>query len=681
MSDTSPVHELNPLSQQGTSHPKRQSGEDMSNGNPSVKRRRRVFSCESCQRLKSKCDYDFNLQSCRRCQTLRITCSRQETVDTSEATLSSKDIWTIQDRLLGTENAIKEISSLLATLTEQINHNQSKNTEITSLLTKLTEQINHNQSKNTEITASASNSLSADNQTTFEHGFEHTQDPADQAVKSAPVVVLRELDYSHVGGHRKPRFLADIDLVKAQLLEEKTAEELIQIVCCLHAIIYRNDIFGTPEHHRIYEHVRVSLGKILLSVPLSLEDIQGVFLMGENVMASAGDCGKEYIDSWMLTGYCAKQAMLSISFSSVIKNIRDDSTSLKDQRAIRLWSAVCLDHLYWSATTGRPSAIPNTYLKHCDLLLSFYGASMQDGMLFAEISLCSILLEKLEQHTRLDSEGQYDEFTAWKQKWNHLLSMPTALMLRIGYFSAYLILVVKSLEDLGEDLQPATLFSSMSSTKNTDASPIPCAQRTEKENTKTKLRSTASRHAQSIIETFLSMQASLRDSIASNRCLCLGYSALILSHYDESQCPIPDKTRLDLIIRYEEWLTKSPGTSWAVIFGRLAKQKLMSRVHKSYCGLQNTMTRNLTGHAREANGNPVETRRPSTGLTSTGSELENAEEGQITRTRVELMTTSHDTGSEWSNPEPMSFELQPELVFPNMEEFFSGGFLDFAAFD
>ncbi|KAH6976435.1 hypothetical protein BKA56DRAFT_488152 [Ilyonectria sp. MPI-CAGE-AT-0026] len=526
-------------------------------------------------------------------------------------------------RLASTENTLREITSQLKSLTKQL------------------ERSNFNGVENNR---SFSNGLYLSDSETFGDSLEQVLDPADRAVHSAPVVVLRDLDRRYTGGYRRPRVLTDIDLVEAQLLDEQMAKDLIQIVCCLHAFIYRDDIFDTPMHRKIYEHVRISLGKILLSIPLTIEDIHGVFLMSENVMAGPGN-SKEYIDSWMLTGYCIKQAMLSISFSEIVENIRKDIPTPEDQRAIRLWSTISLDHLYWAATTGRPSAIPNAYLKHCDLLLSFYKASMQDGMLLAEILLCTTLLQKLGGHTVLDREGQCVEFTAWKQKWNHLLSMPTASMLRIGYFSACLILIIRSLEDLGENLQSTTLLSSSSNT-NSNGCPASTEKGTAKDATRASLRSNASKHAQSIMETFLNMPSSLRNSIASNRCLCLGYSALILTHYDEAQSSISDEHKLNLITRFEEWLTDAPGAAWAVMFGKLAKQKLMTRVHSS--------------NSSQRDG-----------------------QGAFSRTeaRRTAMMTPTDGASVWSTPAPLSYEFQPDFVFPNMEDFFSGGFLDFGGLE
>lgn len=40
-------------------------------GTTGQKRRRRVFSCQSCQRLKCRCEYDPGSQACHRCVTLR----------------------------------------------------------------------------------------------------------------------------------------------------------------------------------------------------------------------------------------------------------------------------------------------------------------------------------------------------------------------------------------------------------------------------------------------------------------------------------------------------------------------------------------------------------------------------------------------------------------------------------
>lgn len=59
------------------------------------------------------------------------------------------------------------------------------------------------------------------------------------------------------------------------------------------------------------------------------------------------DSPVDYIDSWLLTGYCAQQAMLSISFSAVVENVKRGMVTNADRQAIRLWANICLHHLQY----------------------------------------------------------------------------------------------------------------------------------------------------------------------------------------------------------------------------------------------------------------------------------------------------------------------------------------------
>lgn len=111
-------------------------------------------------------------------------------------------------RLASTENTLREITSQLKSLTKQL------------------ERSNFNSVENNR---SSSNGLYPSDSETFGDSLEQVLDPADRAVHSAPVVVLRDLDRRYTGGYRRPRVLTDIDLVEAQLLDEQMAKDLIQM--------------------------------------------------------------------------------------------------------------------------------------------------------------------------------------------------------------------------------------------------------------------------------------------------------------------------------------------------------------------------------------------------------------------------------------------------------------------
>ncbi|EGY21894.1 uncharacterized protein VDAG_03334 [Verticillium dahliae VdLs.17] len=476
-----------------------------------------------------------------------------------------------------------------------------------------------------------------------EPGPSQILDPADYAVSSAPVVVLREIGRRYTGVYTRPRSLAKVDLVHDDILTETDAYELIRTVCCLQAIPHRPDLVVDAVHQRVHDRVRMSLGQVLLISPLTLEEIYGIFLMSDNG-SSAKHLNSEYIDSWVLTGYCAKQAMLSISFSSIVNKIKNETANLEDQKAVRLWSTISLHHLHWAATTGRPSVIPRDYLDHCNILLSFYDASMQDGMLVAEVSLYSSLLSKLEKRQPRKFIASSTYFADWEARWRHLLDLPTALKLKIGQHSASLILIMRSLQELDEGLSPNIFMANHATTSQAfddAASRTTANSPNTAEKAKADLRVDACVHARVILQTFLKLPTHLKSSLGSNMCLRLVYGALILSHYGETVSNFPDRSAADLVAQVSYWVGQDPSKSWAARFGNLAQQKLLSRLD----GSQQPMA---------------------------GAALADG----VTRVTEML---APDGVARGADPVAHEYEIDWTEMFPNMEDFFAGGFLGYGA--
>ncbi|KAI0129693.1 hypothetical protein BJ170DRAFT_284705 [Xylariales sp. AK1849] len=529
-----------------------------------------------------------------------------------------------------------------------------------------------------------------------EDGPENIADPVDLGIKSAPTVVLREIGEHVTQGYRRLEHVK-LDLVQLQLLDERTANELVRLflrhhghllmvydttespsrdireisaflhsVCCLCAVLYREDLCGTPMHRQVYEQVRITLGQTLLSSPLNLEEINAVLVMSDHAD------GPEYIDSWLLTGYCVKQAMLSISFSKVVNNIRRGTSTIQDRRAIHLWSTVCLHHLHWAATTGRPSVLHIPYINQCNILLSFYQASMQDGMLVAEILLYSVLHQKLTRRSYLDTSGECEEFKGWKQKWNHLMSLSTASMLRIGYYAAYLILAVRALEERGDAMSPKTFLANLSFDPPVSNARAAAESKTTK-NTTQMLQVHTSRYAHSVLETFVEMPPFLMDSIPTYLCLVIGYSALILAHYDEKQSNVSSEVSLGLISRLEEWCMRTPSKSWAIKFATLARQKVESRAGPAGSHQEVTKASEKQRHLPEWSTahTPVTTFAVAPDHDTSPSSLSGHHNYD-----GENFVPGADAFQMATDPVHLGYEVS-QPVIPSMEDFFGGGFLDF----
>ncbi|KAH9886583.1 hypothetical protein F4778DRAFT_774000 [Xylariomycetidae sp. FL2044] len=658
------------------------------------KRRRRAFSCLSCQKLKCRCEYDPGALGCHRCQTLRIECSlKGETVSASPQSRNNDQASgsSVEERLQRHEETLREIKSMIKDIASQ----RPLLSEDRRAETSGSKGGGHHDDARA---GGDMPKIRADSPELFSV-------PADKGTNTAPIVVLREISAQVNRGYRRLLGHVHADLVQLQLLDEQTANDVIHIffrhqshtlltcgieeltrpsesrkvsaflynVCCLIGMGYREDLCGTSTHRLADRLVRITLGQYLLSSPLNLEEINAVFMMSNNGNTPSPQ-GSDYVDSWLLTGYCAQQAMLSISFSNIVNHIQNGNSTVEDHRAIHLWSTICLHHLHWAATTGRPSIIPIAYINQCNILLSFYQATMQDGMLVAEILLYSTLHQKLGQQSYQGDGGECEEFLDWKQKWNHLLALSTSSMLRIGYHAACLILAIRSLEEMGQGIETKTFLSEAVSDHHHDRFGGNSSQSQNRDERSDLLRANACKYAMLVLQTFLDMPTFLMDAIPVCFCLCIGYCALVLAHYDETRSKISDQVSLDLVTRLDQWIRASAGKAWIYKYGALAKRKVESRINgiaRSSAAAYARGGGGGSGHrARDdRRGISVPVEYHAAGL---GSADHHSAEAAFYGTEELVTPNSHSLDNLQSFP-----DLTDAVAFPSMEDFFGGGFLQY----
>ncbi|KAI1323113.1 hypothetical protein F5Y16DRAFT_384692 [Xylariaceae sp. FL0255] len=703
------------------------------------KRRRRAFSCLSCQKLKCRCEFESGAQGCHRCSTLRIACSLRGQNSTSTSPSSAGKVEplslsSVEERLQRNEQSLAEIKSLIQGL--KSGQSVPKSASLASLDQATADQDEEQQQYKGQDP-------------------EYFSSPVDKHTDSAPVAVLRRISQQVTLGRQRLLGDMNLDLIQQGLLDNQTASELLEYffkqqghhlfvrtadevrpvgdiqivsgflhsVCYLIGVVYHDEIRGTQLHRQIYDQVRIMLGQALLSSPLHLDDLNAVFIMSNNANTPNSQ-GCEYIDSWLLTGYCAKQAMLSISFSKMVSNIKKGISTAEDYKIMHLWSSICLHHLQWAATTGRASVIPTSYLNQCNILLSFYQATMQDGMLVAEIMLYTILHRKLSRQSFPHDGRECEEFLAWKQRWNHLLTLSTSSMLQIGYHAACLILVVRTLEDTGHALGPQSLLSTdntgtasldhdepetpiadiqtgvgdqysqrpLGSTPNNDFSKSSSSSSTNADT----LRANGCKHAARVLEIFLQMPSFVQDASPTCTSLCIGYCVLLLAHYDSTQSTIPDSVVWDLVTRIDHWVRTSPGKAWSYKYGILARKKMENRTagvgresSETYGGdCLNVAQRQLQQAEAGERGQRGDRGRRQRRDASLNDGTSGHGQGQDSMTAgyhppiandddALLSATDNHQSLDLGNGSMPFFEMSNQTVFPSMEDFFGGGFLDF----
>ncbi|KAK2000779.1 hypothetical protein LX36DRAFT_399844 [Colletotrichum falcatum] len=516
------------------------------------KRKRRILSCDTCRRQKCRCELDEESDACSRCRSLRINCTWNDSGDTHS--VSSRDAPIkpdIEGRFRTLEASIVDLKATVQALA----YGSRPNTE-RARVTSHQEQQPQSQTSCTSADNNSSGGIDVAKAPNNED-----VEPADRHVYLSPAEVVRKVGRQLSGGHRRT-FDVQADVVSLGILDDKTARDLLAVfvrrrrhallinnevdlaprnmdlrhaspflydVCCLHAMRFSEDS-SSALHRRIFEHVRLQMGQLMIASPLPLEELMGILIM--SLWASAPS-GPEYIDSWLLSGHCAQQAMLSINFSEILSRTKSGTSTEGDQRVMRLWANTCLVNLHWAATTSRPATVPAAYLRQCKLLLDFDEVTMRDAMVYAEIMLYMILQDKFSQRLYLGSDGTCVELSAWRTRWNYLFELPAASTLRISYSIAWLILARRSLEHDQAAPDQDSLSSSprlhpVDAAANYGARDQPGSQEPAD-----MAQSHVSAFATDVVRAFVNMPASRAEELPEFHRLCVAYAMIIISKYEQ----------------------------------------------------------------------------------------------------------------------------------------------------
>lgn len=205
----------------------------------------------------------------------------------------------------------------------------------------------------------------------------------------------------------------------------------------------------------------------------------------------------------------------------------------------------------------------------------------------------------------------------------------------------------------------------------------------------------ACKYAKLILETFVEMPPFLMDATTTCTCLCIGYCALVLAHYDSTQSQIPDAVVLRLVTRLCRWVRTSPGKAWSNKYANLARQKVEARINgyssdprlqgpdsmngRDSDGGQKDQERNRHDEYQHRDSQ-TQTNIPAAAQTQQqdpdilGTHGPSEEHRNVDGYHIEDMLAGHPVDPNEGLP---SFDLGAETMFPSMEGFFGGGFLDF----
>ncbi|PVI07415.1 hypothetical protein DM02DRAFT_551005 [Periconia macrospinosa] len=332
---------------------------------------RRVISCQSCRRLKTRCEVPRGATSCTRCHTLRLPCElpydprggRQHlpASERVEEASSPRPACNCDDRLVALETALQEMQRTLRLILAQ-----QPSLSLPSLGT--------DESVPREILEPDSSSK------TSTEIVEMTTTPGASSI--APVQVIRNMNTWITGAaFNHDEELEVEDVTKAVLTSNNLKGQLIRtfkkntprlhfihgeihegfsqnynlltVTCVLAGMQATPSIRNPDLHTSLYTLLKTNLSRAMLNSPLGTTSIYSMLVVCSLNLSMGYSEG--YMDAWLISGSLLLHLMLSldcISPTSALLLSNED-----DKNRILAWNYACLQHLKFSIGTGRCSSV------------------------------------------------------------------------------------------------------------------------------------------------------------------------------------------------------------------------------------------------------------------------------------------------------------------------------------
>ncbi|KAH8649605.1 hypothetical protein BGZ60DRAFT_421941 [Tricladium varicosporioides] len=416
--------------------------------------RRKIISCGTCRRLRTRCEKLPGLNVCRRCDRLRIECNfpnirlSLDEARTSCGPSTDNQVQIrpeapgeVQQRLSAIEDSLAEIKVLLA---------NSSNPPKPSSECALEE-------SRRSIRSSS--------------GSPANDGVVEEFSKTAPISVIRNLGHIITGTSPDASMNEGLtDCVSIGLVNESLCHTIFRGLQSLPLKRYGLDfnpwemryrsplLFGASVltglytiqslcnselHISLFEHVEGLATKAILRTPLPLESVRAFMMLSTwDLVPAKLD---RYIDSWLMSGIGLMHGLLTIDFPRSIV-----PPDWKREMTMRTWNLLCLTHLEFSVGTGRPPVLGPEHLENHETSL---GDSW-DKKLNAQTLLFTALFAFIVAKNKSFSEMfEYSDIERWRTNNKSLIEADDSLSLLFAYSCAQLILYRHLLKVLTGSLQ------------------------------------------------------------------------------------------------------------------------------------------------------------------------------------------------------------------------------------
>ncbi|KAH8690452.1 hypothetical protein BGW36DRAFT_432254 [Talaromyces proteolyticus] len=440
--------------------------EEDAGGKKKSRLNRPVSACETCRKLKTRCESVSGKKACRRCISLGIVCDLPGTDKglPLEGMASFNDVDT---KLASIEQKLEGVQNQISIAPEGIDARLAQLERSVEELGRLIRGAVH--------PSLSVHAISRPQQDTQHMPGSSTSVYLDDTVGNGimrPVLLMRNLQTQFFGPKQdfSDEVLALGNVVSAGIIRASLSRHLIQMqvtskfikhygfwisvnhkhdlpddfernhpllfsTACLLASRFVPSI-GRTASHEIYLMVRRLASSVVLKPPpLRYEELQGLLLLS---MFSPTIQTAMPIDSWLMSALGINHATLHLNRS--VDMILPGNSDYMLLPKLRIWNALCLTHI-------QRSMVQKKFVDYCYDILETPKSCFEDVKLSAEVLLYWETAHLLNQKQRMDESENpiFDELAEWKLSWKQVFDNPRSVTVRFSYMFCYLLLYRVSL--------------------------------------------------------------------------------------------------------------------------------------------------------------------------------------------------------------------------------------------
>lgn len=466
------------LSSSGTGN----SGGAGGGGNP--RRKRKTFSCASCRKLKTRCDFEPQVGKCHRCSVLKLDCSltheRKSEIDKTSDGVDEETEETGGNS--GSANgSIRKLEGEILSMKEKLDL-------LCDVLVDKKLPINEKIRGNSDYE--------------YFKGMKSKVNYLDNSTNNSPWNVINRIDFKLFKRFKKYEIFAklckedfiigffeknqDFCLRLANNFLNKAhfwiipggltkidksyvlRNPFITSVFILISLNFDHEGIKSPIEDelqkKLYWIVRKILGLAMTITPLTDHDSEAILYC--SIYSIARKSEQPQLDTWLISGSGIKQMMITTKFHDLLKRVELKNFDMTDLFHLRIWNSLCISHVQNSIGYGRPFLISEDYFHICEWILKFPQINIEDNVRYAELQvsrLCydlfyekNLMLEviRLDQFKTVEEGVQVVEFNKlhdWFCNNEALIDQDISNILMFCYEFYHIILTKRIISAFSED--------------------------------------------------------------------------------------------------------------------------------------------------------------------------------------------------------------------------------------